>query len=340
MMKRLLLALLLLIGFSAYANAAARFWVGGDGTWDNSTQGHWATTSNGSPTGIAPPTSSDTCTFDGNSGAGTGLGGGPLITVNANVTCSQFALGVTGGNFIGSIIFSTNNNSPTFSTFGYSGAGTRQLDLGNGTWTLNGSNGSVWDLSTVTGLTFNQNSAVINVTPSIQPIGARSFFGGGKTYSTVNFNADPTGAGSGFNLGVSGANTFTNLGITGPIGMTFGTGTTTTVTNAFSWNGSASNRLINIANSNLGATSTIAAGAASTMTWAVVRLLVFSTSAVTATNSFDSGGNSGTITITGPSGGAHIIGGYLLNRDIKGDNDNSPAWLRGRVAKLDKFKVH
>lgn len=49
---------------------ATYYWVGGNGTWDNSTKTNWATSSGGAG-GNGPPTSADTVNFDSNSGTGT-----------------------------------------------------------------------------------------------------------------------------------------------------------------------------------------------------------------------------------------------------------------------------
>lgn len=58
---------------------AARYWVGGTGTWDTSTTTHWASSS-GAGGGASAPTVSDQVFFDGNSGTGT-------ITASGNPQC-------------------------------------------------------------------------------------------------------------------------------------------------------------------------------------------------------------------------------------------------------------
>jgi hypothetical protein len=63
---------------------AARFWVGGAGTWDGTTgvTGHWATTAGGLATAAAP-TSSDDVTFDR-----IGLGTGVVVTIATGAICN------------------------------------------------------------------------------------------------------------------------------------------------------------------------------------------------------------------------------------------------------------
>lgn len=51
---------------------AARYWVGGAGTWDGTSTTHWAATSGGT-SGASAPTATDNVVFDANSGLGTGL---------------------------------------------------------------------------------------------------------------------------------------------------------------------------------------------------------------------------------------------------------------------------
>ena len=63
---------------------AARFWVGGAGTWDGTTgvTGHWATTAGGAATAAAP-TSSDDVTFDR-----VGLATGDVVTIATGAICN------------------------------------------------------------------------------------------------------------------------------------------------------------------------------------------------------------------------------------------------------------
>lgn len=62
---------------------AARFWVGGSGTWDASSTTHWSATSGGA-SGASAPTSSDTATFDSLSNAT-----GYTCTIGSGAVCSD-----------------------------------------------------------------------------------------------------------------------------------------------------------------------------------------------------------------------------------------------------------
>jgi hypothetical protein len=99
-----------------------------------------------------------------------------------------------------------------------------------------------------------------------------------------------------------------------------------------------SNQLFVTNNNSVSVQAAIAAGAASTISWAAIRGITFTTNTVTATNSFDLKGNTG-VTITPPStGGGHIIGGGLRGelpigdrRQIRCPRTRSAAWPMLRV---------
>lgn len=131
---------------------AARFWVGGTGTWDASTTTNWAATSGGGG-GQSVPGSGDTVTIDGSSGSGT-------ITVNTNFNIISLTCGAMGM----TLDFSANNNSPTMQTFNCSGTGTRTLNMGSGTWNITGNNATVWTTQTTTNLTISIGTSTVNFT--------------------------------------------------------------------------------------------------------------------------------------------------------------------------------
>ena len=122
---------------------ASRFWVGGTGTWDNSTTTHWSSTSGGAG-GASVPGSSDTVTLDGSSGGGT-------VTLNYSPTI----LSITMGAFTGT--FDDGGNNPTMGNFSNTGTATRTLTM-TGTWTLTGNNTTIWSMATITNLTFNKST--------------------------------------------------------------------------------------------------------------------------------------------------------------------------------------
>lgn len=85
---------------------AARFWVGGTGTWDGVDTTHWSN-SDGGAGGAAVPSSSDDVVFNANSG----LGSGGTVTVAATAVCNNFTISGINSK---TVIFSFSGN-PTFS---------------------------------------------------------------------------------------------------------------------------------------------------------------------------------------------------------------------------------
>lgn len=268
---------------------AARFWVGGTGTWDTSDTTHWAATSGGAG-GQSVPGAADTVTFDGGSGGGTVTAAATLTGVTS-LTC---------GAFTGTLTFATNNPNFTVGTVSISGTGTRTINLGNGTWTITGV-GTVWDAGTTTNLTFSANSSTLSFTGTSN---VRTFQGGGLTYSTMTFSA----VSGGISTDWGSAFTAATINLSSPLNLRLTGGITYTISNAFTWAGSSSSNAINITSTSSASAGNIAAGAAgSTITWAGLRFIVFTTNAVNATSSFNFGGNNmNGGSITGPSGGGAI----------------------------------
>lgn len=267
----------------------AKFWVGGTGTWDNSTTTHWSLSTGGAG-GAAVPVTGDAVTFDASSGAGT-------VTASATITGLSLA-SITCGVMGMTLDFSANNPSLTLTAapgFSVTGAGTRTINMGSGTFTFSGSNGNVWDATTITGLTLSAASATFLIAAP----GASSpqtFVGGGQSYGTLQI----TGRANLSIFTITGSNTFANLTVpTGPVDINIPGGTTTTITNAISWNLSSSTIALIMATGTSAATLAVAVG--SVISWAALRGLTFTGTTVVATNSFNLSNNTG-VTITAPAG--------------------------------------
>lgn len=288
------------------------FWVGGDGNWSDAGLVHWATSSGGTP-GHAIPTATDIGIFDGNSGTGTGLGGGAKVTLDGTPT-GAITLGTTGGNFVGTIDNSINNTSPTFSSLIFSGSGTRSLNMGTGTWTIKYVSGNSVDFTTTTGLTFSGSSATITVDPS-SALSSQTlnFIGGGLTFGTINIlgkntaNAWPTFSMSNESFTVG------TLNITAPNVVNFPANQTVTILNPINWTGTPLSLLeLNFSASGGTSFSTINIPASSSISWASMRGLHFTGNAISPTNSFDLGNNNfNGGTLSGPSGGGSSSGSIV-----------------------------
>jgi hypothetical protein len=273
---------------------AARFWVGGSGTWDNADTTHWSATTGGAG-GASVPTSSDTVTFDASSGAGT-------CTVNhATLAVQSITMGAWSS---GILDFSVNNNSATISSaFSITGTATREIKMGSGTFTLSGSGAStVWNAAVTTGLTFTPGTSSIVCSGN----GAIQFNGGTLTYPSVTFNDVTNGQ---LTLIIPGAGCTFTVATFGKRNYQFGQGATLIVSNVFSPTGTASAPLL-IEASSVNGTATIQTDSPVPQ-YVALRGIAFTGVDGTATDSFDMGGNTG-ITITPPSGGGggqRVVGG-------------------------------
>lgn len=271
-------------------------------TWNNSNTTMWSTTS-GVAIPAGPPAAADLVVFDGASGGGT-------VTVAATINGSNTIAGLTMGAFTGTLDFATNNPNLTTIFVSLTGTGTRTLNMGSGTWTLNNSAAQdMWDATTTTNLTFNKNTSTILANFTFPT----NFRAGGLSYNIITVGASPS---NGSALTFIGNSTFATFNITAPSYVRFNFSTITTITNAFTWIGGSGNNIINIGTAVTGtpATITTGSGTTNTATWAAFNGITFTPvggSTLTATNSFDLRGNSGTgFTISGPnSGSAQIISG-------------------------------
>lgn len=300
-MKRFLLSLVAFVSLSVSAEAATCFWVGGTGTWDNSTDAaKWSSSSGGSgstcaATGGVPKNAGDIATFDGSSGGGT-------VTNNVDINIAQITIGA----FTGTLDFATNNKNVTLSTaMSLTGAGTKTLNMGSGTWTLTATTGTVWDCGTCTNLTLNAGTSTIDINAT--PVAQRGFGGGSKTYSTVKFTCG--GAPNLVNRFTGGNNTVSTLAVVGCQYLEFAGGYTTTVTTVNLPAGLSSGTTMYFGSDNSATNATLSTASALSFSWLFIQgLTKAGAGSITATNSFDGGGNSG-VTITPPAGGGRIISG-------------------------------
>ena len=109
--------------------------------------------------------------------------------------------------------FNAANNDITVTAFSSSNSNVRTLTMGSGLWSLSGT-GTVWDTGTITNLTFNKNTANIELTNTTTT--ARSFGGGGLAFNKLTIG----GATGTSTLTINGNNTFTELASTKTVAHT------------------------------------------------------------------------------------------------------------------------
>jgi hypothetical protein len=116
--------------------------------------------------------------------------------------------------------FNANGHSVTLPSFGINNA-LAIVQMGTGTWTINGTTGTLWTYTAGT-LTASTSSIVLSDAGS----SAKTFAGGGATYSNVSITAGGTGAWT-----FTGSSTFSVLTINAPKSVVFTSSTTNTFSN-------------------------------------------------------------------------------------------------------------
>lgn len=198
--------------------------------------------------------------------------------------------------------FDASNQTVTVASASITGTTTRTLTMGSGTWTLSGT-GTVWNAATTTNLTFNKNTANIQLTNTTTT--ARSFAGGGLVYNTLTIGGT-TGTST---LTFSGSNTFNEISSTKTVAhtITLTSGTTTTVT-TWSINGTAGN-IVSLRSSSAGSRATLAKAGGGTVTVQYFDIKDNQASPIStwyAENSINSGNNLNW-TIAGLAAGAFLM---------------------------------
>lgn len=223
---------------------AARFWVGGSGTWDGSSTANWAATSGGA-SGASAPVAADTVTFDSLSGTGTctTAAGATCTSVTLNSSTVGLTLGASltiGGTFtltLGTVTLQTFTLTGT--AFLSSNVNARTIAFGTGNITVTAGSATVWNTDTSTNLTVT-GTPVVNATYS-GAVGTRTLIFGSTAAPTeansisINITAGSdalTMYGAGFrdvNLtgftgtwGTAGGNRTLYGSLTLPAGMTLG----------------------------------------------------------------------------------------------------------------------
>jgi hypothetical protein len=189
---------------------ATYFWVGGSGTWNNSSTTNWALLTGG-PGGFGPPITGDTVNFDSNSGTAA------TVTVASTAACtaciinkSDINISLSGNvTFAGITTFTAgtitlNNNAFTAAFFSSNNSNTRSIAFGTGQINLTGNGGTVWGFNTATNFSYT-GTPTVNFTYA-GSTGSRTFNHGGTAGGTeanaVNLNV--TAGSDGFNFSNAG----------------------------------------------------------------------------------------------------------------------------------------
>ena len=176
------------------------FWVGGTGTWSGTGNTQFAVTSGGVAT-LLNPTNADTVTFDGNSGASATVTiTSTAVSLSTTINKTDINLSLSGSPTLctaaGTCTLTAGTltlNTFTLSTglFSSSNTNTRVLAFGTGNITLTGVNTTIFNTTTVTGMTIT-GTPVVNCTATTgTSVQTRTFIAGphGEAQSiSVNIN--------------------------------------------------------------------------------------------------------------------------------------------------------
>lgn len=142
---------------------ATYYWVGGNGTWNNSSTTNWSTSSGGAG-GSGPPTNADTVNFDANSGtAATVTVESTAVSLNTTINKSDINLSLSGSPTLctaaGTLTFTTgtitlNTNVLTCGIFASSNTNTRTVAFGTGNISVTGNGTIVWSTQNATGFAY------------------------------------------------------------------------------------------------------------------------------------------------------------------------------------------
>jgi hypothetical protein len=244
---------------------AARFWVGGTGTWDATTTANWSATSGGAG-GASVPGAADDVTINTASITVTTDYNVSVISVTINASAATLSLGgtltCTGTITLTQGTFTTNNYNVTAANLSSSNSNARTINLGSSTVTINGVGGSV-SFNTSTNLTFNAGTSQITFSGSS---GMVLNSGTGQTF----YNVSVAGAGSySFSLAGSGVNIFNNITISGPStagSVLFEISSRQTINGTLSTTGTAGNRRVWFRSQTYGLAQTLTINSAPSLT--------------------------------------------------------------------------
>lgn len=249
---------------------AARFWVGGAGTWDSSSTTNWSATSGGAG-GASVPGSADTVTFDASSGSGTVTFTNGGVTVSAvTINSSSITLSLGAAFSVSTSVtltigtFTTNDYAVTASSISSSNGNARTFNLGASTITLN--NSVPFNTGSNTGLTFNAGTSTFVFTST----GSQTISNG--VIPITFYNVSFTGAGSGtitLSASAGSSYTFNNLSVAAAASASFRVVTFSspcTINGTLSTTGTAGNRRVLFQGANTGIAQTLTINSAPSLT--------------------------------------------------------------------------
>jgi len=245
---------------------AARFWVGGTGTWDSTNTANWSATSGGAG-GASVPGAADDVTINTASITVTTNYNVSVISVTINASAATLSLGGTltcsGAITLTQGTFTTNNFNVTATQLISNNSNTRTITLGSSTLTFSTAATAV-NLQTNTNLTFNAGTSTIIVSGANANLTGGSASAAGVTFYNVSFTSTTAGT-----LAINGINTFNNLSVAAPASagvMQFIFDSRQTINGTLSTTGTAGNRRVWFRGATYGIAQTLTINSAPSLT--------------------------------------------------------------------------
>ncbi len=231
-------------------------------------------------------------------GAITISGGGTVVLQDTlTMLASTGVITLTSGTLDG------NNQNVTLGTLTASGSTSRTWTIGSGAWVITGLSATPLDVSG-TNMTLTPYTGSITVSASATATRTVNL-GTSKTFHALIL-ANGASTNQPISLQATTGTTITSLTLTTPVAVQLGSAITYSITN-LSMNGTAYDNVNTLIAGNNTA-PTIALAGAVAIDWAVLGGITFTTNTLTATDSINLGGLSGTYSVSGPSGGGGVVG--------------------------------
>jgi hypothetical protein len=247
---------------------AARFWVGGTGTWDSTTTANWSATSGGAG-GASVPGAADDVTINTASITVTTNYNVSVISVTINASAATLSLGGTltcsGAITLTQGTFTTNNYNVTATQLSSNNGNTRTINLGSSTVTLSATSGTI-NFNNNAGLAFNAGTSTIACSGAGSNITTGSTGGSGSGVTFYNVSYTSTSVSTHALLSI---NTFNNLAVAAPAsaGVTQVTfDSRQTINGTLSTTGTAGNRRVWFRGATYGLAQTLTINSAPSLT--------------------------------------------------------------------------
>lgn len=214
---------------------ADRYWVGGSGTWNNSSTANWSATSGGAA-GASAPTAADVAYFDANSGtSATVTVNATAVSLTTSVNKADINLSLSGSPtlctsagtlFLIEGTLTLNNNTLTCGRFSSSTATARTINFGTGNITVTGNAATVVNIGSSNPNIIGTSAFYLTYSGSTGTRTILGYLGSLNFYVTAGTDTIATGTGNSYGTldftGFAGTLTNTTRTLTGNLTISSG----------------------------------------------------------------------------------------------------------------------